>query len=128
MNQIVALSNTIHSGVDSCVVHINEANTAISKRRVGEGCVHIQDALRVSRFVLGYAVNSGFRNAPVVVQAMERLKIVINTLDDIANIQLWGEKCFRYQNKKRKLDTMDEETSPDFSREIKSMKRIIQGN
>jgi len=92
MDQIVALSNTIHSGVDSCVVHINEANESISKRRVGEGCVHIQDALRVSRFLLSYAINSGFRNAPVVVQAMER------------------------------------HTFPDFSREIKSMKRTINGN
>lgn len=128
MDQIVALSNTIHSGVDSCVVHINEANESISKRRVGEGCVHIQDALRVSRFLLSYAINSGFRNAPVVVQAMERLKLVINTLDDIANIQLWGEKCFRYQNKKRKLNINDENTFPDFSREIKSMKRTINGN
>lgn len=125
MNQITATANMIHASVDSCVSHINEASDAISEKRVDEGCLHLQNALRVSKFILKYAIDSGFRNAPVVSQALERLISVINTLDDISRLQGWGEKCIRYQDRKRKLGSNYENVSIDLAEGVKTMKTMI---
>lgn len=125
MNHVSAVANMIHTSVDSCVSHINEADNAISERRVDEGCTHLQSALRISKFIIRYVTDSGFRNAPVVSQAMSRLSVVINTLDDISRVKGWGDKCMRYTEKKRKLGSNYENVSVDMAEEVRIIKRMI---
>ena len=125
MNHVSAVANMIHTSVESCVSHINEADNAISERRVDDGCIHLQSALRISKFILMYATESGFRNAPVVSQALSRLRVVINTLDDISRVKGWGDRCTRYTEKKRKLGSNYENVSVDMEEEVRIMKRMI---
>lgn len=125
MNHIASTANMIHASVDSCISHINEASDAISDKRVDDGCKHLQSALRVSKFILKYTIDSGFRNTAVVSQALERLIPVINTLDEISKLQGWGEKCIRYQDKKRKLGCNYENESTDLVEGVKTMKTMI---
>lgn len=119
MNHVSSVANMIHAGVDSCMSHIEEASCGISEHRVEDGCMHLHNALRVSKFIRKYAVESGYRNAPVVSQALERLVPVINTLDDIYRRQGWGEKFTRYTEKKRK------NISIDISEEVRITKRMV---
>ncbi len=125
MNHVSSVANMIHASVDSCVSHINEADEALSRRRVDDGCVHLQNAFGVAKFILVYAIQSGTRNSPVVSQALERLRTVINTLDEISRIQGWGDKCTRYMDKKRKLGSNYENVSVDMAQEVRTMKRMI---
>lgn len=125
MNHVSAVANMIHAGVDSCMSHIEEASREISEHRVEDGCMHLHNALIVSRFIRKYALESGSRNAPVVSQALERSVSVINTLDDIYKIQGWGEKCTRYMEKKRKMGSRYENISIDIEEEVRALKRMI---
>jgi len=125
MSRLIATAKGIHASVDSCVLHITEAEQAIVAKRVDIGCGHLQDALRVSKFVLKYSIDSGFRNAPVVAQAIHRLISVINTLEEISTIHGWSDKCIRYQNKKRKRDSNYEGTSERLAEGVREMKRMM---
>lgn len=122
MNHVSAVSNMIHAGVDLCMSHIEKASRGIAECRMEEGYMHLQNALMVSSFIRKYAVESGYRNAPVVSQALERLVHVIHTLDDVYRIQGWGEKFARYKNKKRKIGLDYENISVEIEKEVRAMR------
>lgn len=98
------------------------ANASVSRGDAVQGCEQLDKAIRAANMIRDYMFQSDHMNAPIVRQQMTRLASVHNTLEEIADLQGWGDRCKRYMDKKRKRGTNYENVSFDILAGVRRMR------
>lgn len=121
-NPTLASARIIESTIVVIQSHLEDANASVSRGNAVKGCEQLAKAIRAANMIRDYMFQSDHINAPVVRQQMTRLAAVHNTLEDIAELQGWGDKCKRYLDKKRKRGTNYENVSFDIIGGVRRMR------
>ena len=122
-NPAVSTARIIESTIVVISSHIDDASASISNRQVVTGCERLGKAIRAANMVRDYMTQSDHLNSPVVRRQMRRLAEVHNTLEDISELQGWGDKCKRYLDQKRKFGSNYENVSVDISAGARRLRR-----
>lgn len=88
-----------------------------------EACTYLLNALSKSEEILEYISSAYDNNVTPGMGAIQSLVNLMVELEDISEKQLFGERCNRYLNKKRKLGTNYENISADIASGVRGLLR-----
>ena len=118
----LASARIIESTIVIIQSHLDDANRSVSRGDAVQGCEQLAKAIRAAIMIRDYMFQSEHIHAPIVRQQMTRLALVHNTLEDITDLQGWGDRCKRYMDKKRKRGTNYENVSFDIIGGVRRMR------